>query len=904
MRLSILFFTTLLSAQPPAYQLNSQVPRSAKQGAITPIAHLRAADGGRFIVSKTDSPDLPLENPLQAVHSGSSIAISRDAGATFAAIEVPGIHQVKALVFGSKALGLRYALGDASAFSITRDGGLSWQTYRNAFPLALPAGAIVTDPRDEAFIYLQYPGQVGIPQWSPELGVFQMVPGLPPNATGPYLRPRSIQLFAAAGDSLYLSLSPGGVWESFAKIPGGESIADVAFDVAGTRRIYVYTTQGSLLRTNDDGGNWQAITLPGPRNIRIAKIAVNPYRAGHVIFLAPTASFLSTDGGATLQPISIPGDAQGLEFDPNSPATLFASNRRYISQDSGLSWKAHFPGRFGRRVCGALEPAICYALAERFDNFYIEKLDSEGTLQWATYWGDDDPSSPRSAFVDKQGVLWLNTGRKVARISPDGSLIDVRVTQENLADLTITGSGRLVALLEGRVAELNSDTLTILENSQSLVTAQPPLVPYEDRVAFRTASGAGIFRPGVAEPDLPPFEENFSPKALAWNRDGELLIAGNYFYSLNPRRSRVELRAWSGSEFRKIASLQGESSETVQQMAVDSGDRIWLFGFTSSKRIPLRSPLFNGPRAGTSVGFLSLIAKNGGEPLFSTHFSDASLPLASGNTLDILRISEPLVAIATTPVDGLPFIINLGYSSYLPLRLEPNGRPTLRIASVEKRFDRSGGDWSKGSWIRVMSQDLLDLSPFELPVWSADRPQEHEGAKLLLNGQPITLIGAGPGHLDAVIDNLDSDEHDAPAQLVLERNGAISQTLRLTVDRFDFELLPRRDNPDLALCYNADGTENSESNPALAGSQVALIAIGSQGSSAIYLNPERIGEFDDTDWPTYSSDYVEDVPGVLPGLRYIGLTLKGLGRFTGTRKVGLYRYYEDQPSLYVWVRGQ
>jgi photosystem II stability/assembly factor-like uncharacterized protein len=909
MRLSILFFTAILSAQTPAYQLNSQAPRTVDQGAITPLAHLRAADGGRFIVSRTDSPILPLENPFQAVHSGSSIAVSRDAGTSFSVIEVPGIHKVSSLVFGNKSSGLRYVFGDFSSFAVTRDGGVSWQTFQSAAEPKPPsgplrAGVLVADLRDENFVYLSYKGYEGISRWSQEFGSFQPVPGLPSNATGPYLRPGAIQLFAAAADSLYLNLTPGGPWEVFAKIPGNQSIAEAAFDVAGTRRIYVLTSTGGLLRSNDDGANWQSIDGPNVRNVRVERISANPFRAGHVLFEAAGASFLSTDGGATLQPIALPAAARDLEFVSSPTTTVFASNRRYISQDSGLTWREHSPGRFGRRQCSPLEAALCYSIGDRFENFYIEKLDANGVLQWASYWGDNDPSTPRSAFVDKQGVLWLNTGRKLARIAPEGMVIDVRVAAETVAAITETGNGRLVAILDKSIAELDPNSLAPIETSRATVAALPPLLAGEDRVAFLSGGSAGFYRPGSPGAALIPVEENFSPASLAWARNGDLLVAGNYSLGTAPRRSRVEVRSWSGSSYKLLTRLEGESSETVSAISVDPSGRFWIYGFTSSRRIPLRAPIFNGPRKTATVGFLSLLPEGGGEPIFSTHFRDARLPLAGNSSLDLIGVPEPSLILEDSFSPGLPGFSSLGYTSYAPLRLEPTTIPTLRIGSVEKRFDASAGDWSKGAWIRVRSNDLDGLSPFELPVWSKDRPQVHEGARLTLNGRPITLLGAGPGYLDAAIDNLDSDENGAPALLVLERNGASSQTLRLIVDRFDFELLPRYDNPESALCYNSDGTENSESNPAPAGSQVALFAIGSQGSPQVYLNPERIGEFDDTDWPTYSSDYVEDVPGVLPGIRYIGLTLKGLGRFTGTRKVGLYRYYEDQPSLYIWVKGQ
>lgn len=918
MRLSALFFATFLSAQEPAFDLDSLPKRNIPAGALSPLAHLRAKDGGRFLVSRTDSPDLPLENPFQAIHSGSSVARSGDGGLTFIAFEVPGIRYVDALVFGQKSAGIRYVLGDGGSFAFSSDAGISWQTFRRS-PAVLSGSTqripshLVVDPRDDKIVYSASTPQ-GIARWSFELGAFLPVTGLPANATGPYLRPRISQLFAAAADALYLSTTPGGTWEPFARIPQGQLIAQAAFDVAGTRRIFVLTTQGQLLRTNDDGATWQAIPLPNPP---ATKIVTNPFRPGHVIFHAGNQAFVSIDGGATLQPISIPPASiptssiatvsTDLEFDPQAPNTVYADGRRHISQDSGITWKAYSPGRFGRRVCSTLEPEKCYAIGQRFDNFYIEKFDSQTNLQWASYWGDNDPSPPRTAFVGKDGLLWLNTGRQLARIAPEGRLVDVRPAPESLQDVAETANGRLVAILENKVAELDPDSLAPISTSQVEIPALPPLVASEDRVAFRTPLAVAVFKPGQSTATLLQDGLNFLPIAYAWAKDGSLLVAGNNYFAFAPRRSRVELYSWSGNSSALLSTLQGESSESVESLTLEPSGRVWLIGTTSSQRFPIRSPLYNGPPKNSGTGFATLLPPAGGSPLFSTYLPDASFPLASDDGgLDFVQGSSSLLGglVSVESTSSSQASIRFAAGALNLSRLLPTLAPTLRIDTIEKRFDGAGGNWSKGSWLRVRSRDLANLPPFALPVWSADRPKEHDGAKLLLNGQPITLLGAGPGYLDAAIDNLDSDENGAPALLVLERNGAISQTLRLIVDRFDFELLPRQDNPELALCYNSDGSENSESNPAPAGSQVALFAIGSQGSPQVYLNPERVGEFDDTDWPTYSSDYVEDVPGVLPGIRYIGLTLKGLGRFTGTRKVGLYRYYEDQPGLYIWVRSQ
>lgn len=897
-QLSCLLIGIVAAAQPPAFELDARLKRTVNEGVLVPLAQLRARDGGRFVVSRTDSPDLILEKPFQAVFSGSSLAYSADGGNSFQAVEVPGIRQVQSLYLGVRSAGLRYVLGDFGSFAISRDGGDSWQSFLALNGGVLSGGEIepklVVDPRDESVIY-QTPALEGSPigRWSPEAGTFFPVSGLPVGAVGPYLRPRVNQLFAAAGDSLYLSLTPGGEWQVFAKLPQGQTVAEAVFDVAGTRRIYVRSQQGVLWRTNDDGANWQRIAVPASSEFGVATrlIEANPNRAGHVIFLTVGQAYVSTDGGSTLTAVRLPV-AGDLEFEANSTTTVYAGKRQFVSQDSGLTWQEQRVNRRGRRVCSVPEPQKCYAVGDRFQNFYIEKFNADNQLEWTSYWGDDDPDLPRSAFVDAGGVLWLQTGRKVARIAPEGRVIDVRNTAAQASAVVETGNRRLVALVAGRLQEWDRETLAPIGAGVAVEGAVPPLVAAEDRVAFRSAATAGVYRVGEAAVSLLPGEANFVPKAMAWAADGALLLAGDR--TVSGGRRRVELLAWRNGAYQRLATLEGDAGDVVESMSLDAAGQIWILGATASQNFPQSAPIYSGPAKTMVTGFATLLGPNGGAPIFSSYFPRAGFSLPGAAGLDVLLVEGGDEW--GLPVFGLP-------GAYTHARIAPKSGAGLRLDRLERRFDGSGGNWSRGAWMRVRSRDLANLSEFSLPVWSPDRPKVHEGVRLLMNGQPLTLIGAGPGYVEATLDGLESDENDAPALLVLERSGNLSQTMRLQLDRFDFELLPRVEQADLALCYNADGTENSEANPAPAGSQVALFAIGSQSVGEVYLNPEMVGEFVESEGPSYASDYVQDVPGVLPGIRYIGLTLRGVGRFSGTRKVGLYRYYEDKPSLYIWVRG-
>jgi uncharacterized protein (TIGR03437 family) len=695
-------------------------------------------------------------------------------------------------------------------------------------------------------------------------------------------------------------MGPLGAWEAFSVLPSVHRARDVVFDVAGTRRIYVLTEDGAILRTNDDGGGWQTVTLAD----RALRMAANPNRAGHLLLLTRTQAFLSTDGGATVTRVDVPWKPDSdrpvqIEFDAANPDVVYAEGRRRISLDAGRTWRDNAPGRIGFRVCSAIEPNRCYALDERFENFYIEKLDADGVRQWASYWGDDDPATPRSAFVDRYGDLWLSTGRKVARVSAGGELLEVRPAPELILELARLADGRLVALLGGsRIGLL--DPVSLAPQASSIVELPglaAKLAVFENRIAVLSSRKIFFYLPEESRLEAAGLPADFDPIALEWASTTTLLIAGNTPKSADSRLTKVDIYAWTAAGLRNFATLEADRSESIEAIAVDSIRRVWLLGSTSSQRFPQRAPLWHGPAKNSVSKFVTLLPEGGGTPLFSTYLPEGVLPLTCDLGLCLVAPGRG------DRVSGNPFFLQSPYSSYAPVQLHRGGQTALTIDGIERRFDASGGNWSRGGWLRIRSVALQDLEVMQLPVWSQDRPTIYQGTRALLDGEALTILGAGPGFLDVAVDPLTSDENGTDAKLVLERNGALSQVMRLIVDRFDFEILPRQDQAEIALAYNADGSENSELNPALAGSQITLFAVGALGTPVVYLNPERVGDFDPSDVPTYVSDYVDDVSGVLPGIRYIGLTLRGLGKFTGTRKVGLYRYYEDQPSLAVWVRG-
>ena len=193
----------------------------------------------------------------------------------------------------------------------------------------------------------------------------------------------------------YIGVNNGGVWKTddygrtwepiFDDAPTG-SVGDIAVSPSDPETIYVGTGEGlhrpdlstgdGIFKSEDGGASWRHVGLGDVQ--QVGRILVHPqdpdtvYIAGMGHPYGPNEQrgvFRSTDGGATWEKVLYVNQNTGasrIEFDPNDPATIYASlwehregpweNARFSGPNSGL-YKSTDGGTTWRRLTEGLPGA-------------------------------------------------------------------------------------------------------------------------------------------------------------------------------------------------------------------------------------------------------------------------------------------------------------------------------------------------------------------------------------------------------------------------------------------------------------------------------------------------------------------------------------------------------------------
>lgn len=115
--------------------------------------------------------------------------------------------------------------------------------------------------------------------------------------------------------------------------------------MAADYSICLGTAGWGVWHSPDAGRSWTRHRAPFPLNSRIQALVAHPRQAQTVFAGGDTGMFVSHDGGAQWERITVQGDLPtiwSLAIDPVDPDILFAGTRPagvYRSQDGGRSWK-------------------------------------------------------------------------------------------------------------------------------------------------------------------------------------------------------------------------------------------------------------------------------------------------------------------------------------------------------------------------------------------------------------------------------------------------------------------------------------------------------------------------------------------------------------------------------------
>ena len=698
---------------------------------------------------------------------------------------------------------------------------------------------------------------------SPPKGTHQSIITPDPHRTG------WIYAATATGGSGYLYLSGdwGATWTEKTP-PNSWSIDHLVVDPELSNTLYA-STAGRLYVSRDGAASWQPITETGLGLTGFGRLAFMSRQCmgGALLSISGGAVVSSPDLGGSWTPPQLtlvrgltagPGcvayavrswtsDAFIMKLSPQGDV-LWCTYLGGADRDASVSVSVGPGGVYVGGNTASLDfPATVPRLGgPGRQNVFVVKLDVDGTLVYSAVFGGEATDWLTALSVESEGYAYLagTTGSKsfpatagafqvgapaansgfAVRLAPDGQLVYATYLPYRLTNaisswpflnvpstpLAVAGEADGSALIGG-----NGGTLSRLSADGSTLT---PVSQMPGQIHFITNDSQG---------DVYVAGQITGPTASKSCLYGFVFHQTTY---LPPADIFVtKLRSGSFDQL-YAARLSGDCRAAPTAIKVGASGEVtlglWTFG-----GFPLRNPVlaYSSGRAA-----ISRLSRDGSELLFSTYVPTYANPAAPG-------VFDGARAIALGVDDSLYAGVT-SYSAQSPehaavLQLPVSSSLTLSINSI---FHTLSGYQSvmPGSLVTISGQGVspswMDLGlnfPDPLPIRLG-------GVQVLFDDIPAEMFQVASGHLICVPPPAIKDKHTVNVQVVNESERSTPFVVR--VDDPSPELLTRSfPSPPPSKAdgeiRNADGTSNSEANPAARASTIKLFATGLSGPGPVQL---------------------------------------------------------------------
>lgn len=391
--------------------------------------------------------------------------------------------------------------------------------------------------------------------------------------------------------------------------------------------------------------------------------------------------------------------------------------------------------------------------------------------------------------------------------------------------------------------------------------------------------------------------------SLAVNAAGAVTVAGTLGGAYNPGTGYVTQVAADGSKTLWTTQVPNYAGVTSLFMAQDSSGAIDVFG--QYRTLVVTDP-FLPPNFGTPGLFAAQLRADGSGPVFLTDLGQSTDASAAGIVLDSsgnawlagTSSSAQFPALAGVPNLGADFVLRLGPAGAQAQTLFrlPHGAIIAPPA-----FDASGNLLLLGSQAAVLT--LPPAYAFDTPaivgfansasyalntglyagalvtIYGFDLANSAQGLQVLIDGTPAPVLFAGPNQINVQAPFELAQSYGVPQVAVTWPSGDVSLPLPraqsigfFTADGFH------------ASALNQDGTVNSPSNPAAAGTVVSLFGTGAQwpsglqdGAAAAGAMPldQESNKFEMVDGPgtPLTILYEGAAPGLIDGVFQINVLL-------------------------------
>jgi uncharacterized protein (TIGR03437 family) len=702
-------------------------------------------------------------------------------------------------------------------------------------------------------------------------------------------------------------------------------------------------------RTTDGGATWQQLglqllPLAGP-------LAVDP--ANPKVLLS--GSNRSDDAGVTWHSTSLSRSAT-IAFASNgsayaiAPITTDAFVRKYDASGNNVIFSTYLGGQGGESATGlALDPAGNIYLTgtttsvdfpatsgayqttlQGASDAYIAKLAPDGTLLYATFVGGAGSDSSNAIAVDSSGtpvivgfavsaVVATPAGHPfVTRLSADGSTLLYQTALGGLGGDTIYAVAidtKGNAVITGQT---NSSDFPI---TTQIFPTKPPVFGDSKAFVAKLSPSGDLFYSTYFGGVLPANNNelpNTTGTGIAMDAADNIYVAGYtsardfpvtagaYQPNLNancPYPSSAIATGFIGTIFMfnmddffltKISPdgskalfstfIGGNCYDIASALALDSNGNAFIAGSSDSSPFPLAFPTEGPPAYSDYKGVVAGLSSGGASLLFSTY-------TAAG-----LR---PAIATGT---DGSLYIGGGTGSQALLTKLARITTPTFSVTAAVNAFSKIGGMVAPGELVTLSLTNYdpgtyidIGIAPHQsLETQLAD-------TQVLFDGQPVYLLGVAPGQITCFVPS--SLAGKSSTQVQVQFQGRLSNTLNVPVNPTALGLLSADGSGSgLANARNEDGSLNSATNPAAAGSLITLYFTG----AGVTNPPEPDGMLVSSDGiqpvaALGAVDFVGSLPGFIPGLFQIRERVPAIG---GAPNIAVSTATSSSQVLYYYAKAK
>jgi uncharacterized protein (TIGR03437 family) len=601
-------------AEPTYAPAQQWVTSLAGSGTTTATAVAADSQGNLYIAGNTTSLDFPTVAAAQSHPGGSTVVRVDPASGTSQNIYfqgAAGVGTVQSIAADPENSQSIYAAGSNGIFH-SQDGGNTWT---NLAPIPSGSGAIsvTVDPTNGNTLYVATAPSGAFKTTDGGANWTAINKGVPPASDGTldvyqiWVDPKSpAVLLASAGTGLLRSANAGASWTQVLPNP----VFSLAFDPFTAGTIYVAASNPLAIGVSrDDGQTWQSLPLLPPPDSLALVIAADPLHQGTLYAGGYYGLYQSTNAGTTWTQKTTTYTTI-IAADPSKPV-LYASgwpNGILMSTDgfNTVSTLAPQLAQVGQIVVAG---ASVFALPMQTTDVFVAKLDTNGNIVYATYFGGSANDTAAAIAVGQDGSAYVTgstnslnfpvtpgsytgggQGSYVFKLKPDGSLgwstffADPDTTVSAVA-VDDEGDPYLAGSTSGDLPTTAGAYQTTYQSPQP-PTCNPtaifcPLPLPTPTSAFLTKFNAGgsglVFSTYIANDAQNNLITNASALVLAPN--GSIYLGGPNAYidtiCGTPCGSAVFAMNGSGSTL-LAANLQ--PAIAINAMAIDSGGDVYVTG--------------------------------------------------------------------------------------------------------------------------------------------------------------------------------------------------------------------------------------------------------------------------------------------------------------------------------------